>query len=376
MGRKAFIAAALAWAAVLLGCAPANASTQSGGWRIAPVEWNHRAGGGDALSCVTPNWCMSVGPDGTQIWDGQQWSSAQSGKWDFSITALSCSSTWECMLVGYANGDVQQPVAFHWVGHAWVELTPPVQLPDENAFTDVSCPGSSFCVFVGNLDNRALLWQGGTWTSLPFSLPTNADVMRLGSIDCPAVNNCTATAQVHVIGTPAGVMQTVFGHWSGDLWYAGRVLTEGRGPLSLGAISCTTTTSCVAVGRDDEGMVSVSWGDQAPLTVTPVPDSPNKNDQAEQEPDGFEMLTDISCWAPDGCQAVGITNTAPFHRIWDGAIWTSVANPPPTDTVSTTEEASYDVKDIDCYSASFCLTAGAVTYGTLLTQTYFEQYRG
>ena len=127
------------------------------------------------------------------MWDGQQWSSAQSGKWDFRITALSCSSTWECMLVGYSYGDVQQPVAYHWVGHAWVKLTPPVQLPGENSFTDVSCTAMSTCVFVGNLDNRALVWQRGTWTSVPFNLPSGVDVERLSAVDCPAVDDCHAT---------------------------------------------------------------------------------------------------------------------------------------------------------------------------------------
>lgn len=181
---------------------------------------------------------------------------------------------------------------------------------------------------------------------------------------------------MHYAGTPDWSVQTVVANWHGELWYAVALPDNGHGPVSLSAISCATTSNCVAVGNDESGLVGASWRDITGWSLSSIPDAPTKDAQAEQEPNGFQLLTGVSCWEADACQAVGITNTAPFHRVWDGTTWTTVANPPPTGALATTEEASYDVNGIDCYSATFCLTAGDVTYGTLVTETYFEQYRG
>ena len=363
MGRITVCAALFATSTVLLSGAPASAGTlQPSGWQYAKVAATDTVSGGDALSCVTQNWCMSVGSGGTQIWDGQQWSASTTGQPKFDIRALSCFSKWDCMAVGTVIagtgvGEVQSPVAVHWNGTNWTQLDPSVQLPDEPLFTGVSCPATKTCFVTGYLNSRVLLWQNGIWTSQPISLPADATKIDVGDIDCPAVTSCHATAGVHFAGQPSYAVSTGVAHWDGSAWSVELLPDDQYGRVGIGSISCPTTNSCVGVGANQNSdLVGESW-DGTTWHESVIPDSPNKGDQAEQEPDGYQELTSVSCWAVDRCQAVGITNTAPFHRYWNGTTWSSLANPTATDVLAVAGVGIRE-NDIDCVYYTFCLTTG------------------
>ena len=364
MRRTAVVVATFAGASVLLTGTPASADTlQPSGWQYAKSAPTNTVGSGDALSCVTQNWCMSVGTAGTQVWDGQQWSSAGASQLKFDINALSCFSKWDCMVVGSVsaeagtveNGAYEQPVAMHWNGTSWVGLHPPVQLPSEDVFRGVSCPAVKTCVITGDLVDRVLLWQNGTWSSQPIALPDGGMSITVGDIDCPAPTSCHALSVVRFPSTPAYAYgSTAMSSWDGTSWTTELVPDDSRGSVGLSSISCPATTWCMATGADAEAIIGDAW-DGTTWQAKPVPDSPDK--AAEQEPDGYQVITAVSCWTVDRCQAVGITNTAPFHRYWNGTVWSSLANPTVTDVVAAAGVRTSE-NDIDCLYYSFCLTTG------------------
>jgi hypothetical protein len=260
----------------------------------------------------------------------------------------------------YPGGISTVPVVLHWDGVSWKTLspTPTVQLPDEPAFWGVSCPAAKTCIVTGALNNRELLWQNGTWTSLPLELPDGADDIGLDTVDCPAVNVCHAMGFVHFASQPQYKDSPIMGTWDGSAWTTEFVPTDSYGGPHVGLISCPTTTYCVAVGENDRGLISEAW-DGTTWTESWIPDSPNKDDQAEQEPDGYQVLSGLSCWAVGRCQVIGNTNTASFHRIFNGTTWYALANPTDVDLTADTLGSNSDQNDIVCLYASFCLTAGS-----------------
>jgi hypothetical protein len=187
------------------------------------------------------------------------------------------------------------------------------------------------------------------------------------------VTNCHATAAVHFAGQPEFGSSQAMVSWDGTSWSTEILPADQYGGPRLGAISCPAPTWCVAVGANDRGLIGDAW-DGTTWRESWVPDSPNKDDRAEQEPDGFQYLGDVSCWAVNRCQAVGNTNTAPFHRIFNGTTWSSLDNPASTDALGASQEAWYHLGGIDCLYASFCLTSGAMDADIVAEVPYMEQY--
>ena len=348
---------------LLIGTAAHAGPLQQSGWQDAQSA---QSGDQIALSCVSASWCLSVCPGGTQVWDGSAWSQAAAGfSSSFEVAGLSCWSRAHCVVVGRAS----TPVAMRWNGTTWAKLHPPTRHPAETGFNGISCPALKTCVLVGDLASRALRWHNGTWTSQRIPRPSGTTSIHLYAIDCPTVRSCHALGELGY-RTPPRIPKYALLTWTGSSWK-----THVLSGVSLRAISCASAVACVAVGENSTHMIGYSWNGSTWRTSV-VPDSPNKYDNAQLEPNGYEQLTSVSCWAATGCQAVGVTNSAPFHRIWNGQSWSSLANPESTDGTSSTSEATYDVNDIACAGSSSCLTSGGVTYGTVVGQTYMEKYEG
>ena len=372
MRLREFVLAATA-AALLSPVAGASANPlQPSGWQVARAD---QTGEQIALSCPAPSWCMSVGPGGTQIWNGTTWTSAASSfAASFSIRGLSCWSRQGCIVVGSvprpgATGDeAGKPHALRWDGTSWHPLRVPAATIGDTAFNGISCATRKRCMVVGDLANHAYLWRNGTWTTQRIPKPRGTRWIHGYAIDCATATSCQALGEVG-FATPSPLPEYALLSWNGRGWRT-KVMTG----VHLSTISCATTRSCVAVGEDAKHMIGYAWNGSA-WRKSVVPDSPNKYDNAQQEPNGYEQLTGVSCWSATGCQAVGVTNTAPFHRRWNGSSWSSLANPGSTDGTGSSGQASYDVSGIACYDASFCVSAGEVTYGTVVGRTYMERYR-
>jgi len=125
------------------------------------------------VSCVKTTDCTAVG--GVQFpiivhWNGKTWTTplAAGG----GLTAVSCSQTWSCTLVGYPGTARNQPTIEHWNGHKMQPQTPAALAAGISAWlTGISCVSPSSCVAVGNSNTATFAsagpvierWNGTRW---------------------------------------------------------------------------------------------------------------------------------------------------------------------------------------------------------------------
>ncbi len=128
---------------------------------------------------------------------------------------------------------------------SWV----PTILSDSNnsALYGISCPTSGNCVAVGQLSNsQAGLYQevSGTWNSVPVP---NAPNIYFDAVSCADATNCMATGSiVDANYNTHAVIDTL----SGGIWTETTLPDSGSGNsyFTLYGVSCTSDTTCVGVG--------------------------------------------------------------------------------------------------------------------------------
>jgi streptogramin lyase len=145
-------------------------------------------------------------------------------------------------------------------------------------------------------------------------------------------------------------------------------LVENDNP-GLDAVSCASTTSCMAVGEGDPrsfegaGPLAESW-DGTQWTTQPL----FSTGSGERD-----HLKDVSCWSSTECMAVGmntgVEGSRPISELWKGGKWTAEPVPLPEGFVGS------DLRGVSCTSATFCLAVGQrVT--TEVESAYGESWDG
>lgn len=160
----------------------------------------------DAVSCVGGSWCTAVGStsdDGAtwgtlaETWNGTAWSVDGAPDAGFAfLNGVACTSTTDCVAVGYANGPVSTVIE-SFDGTAWTT----VASPDEgygSILDAVSCPSASRCVAVGSYDNAESLIEsssGAAWTITP--TPDPSSQVYLSAMTCPSTAFCVAAGDFY-----------------------------------------------------------------------------------------------------------------------------------------------------------------------------------
>lgn len=356
----------LATAVVLVLGNPASAATMSGSWRVVPDEPTSTTTETTALSCTSATWCLAVGTNATQIWNGLAWRSYL--RTTQPLADVSCAAEQDCTAVGMifvSPGDPRdefpRPIAEHWTSSGWEAMTLPASVMSEDGvLTNVSCPSADDCAAVGLVD-ETLAWDGTSWTVEALPQPTGARAWWLSAVDCPAADDCQGVGQAEMTD---GSYRALAATWDGAAWTTELL----AGSADLTSIDCPTTTSCVAVGASSQLLeypASAVWdGTTWSATTTPY--------DATYE----ALVTDVSCLAPDACLAVGLQDPvtgAPLHLAWDGADWTSVPGPTVSSTIDGTTSYAY-TKGIDCPSSTVCLAVGGVATAGAVGLPYSERW--
>jgi hypothetical protein len=271
--------------------ASGNAINYSGGAWGAPVlvdpgSTDHADlgfGEFDAVSCPTTRFCMAVSNlDGYSIYNGAGWSTIQWPPLGIgnSFHAVSCASATFCDAEVDNFGDQAQ-----WDRGTWTETTEDKNLDVRigQGPSSVSCAPSSnaeYCVYVDNYNNYAV-FDNGTWLDRGSKL--FAAGYAQAEVSCYAVDRCGAIDDSGVAITyngsswstsklvdppvgPAGVptdLSCVTGFCAAGT-IDGKILYENAGswsaPLAVGhahitAVSCASSTFCVAVGPSGHALV-------------------------------------------------------------------------------------------------------------------------
>ena len=139
----------------------------------------------------------------------------------------------------------------------------------------------------------------------------------------------------------------------------GTPVPSGASVWDFTAVSCTSTTSCMAVGNATgllaESLSGSTW------TVVNIPDP------------GAGQLTGISCKSASACEAVGNFSSGgtmeTLAEVWNGGTWTVQSTPNPSGATAS------QLSDVSCKSASSCEAVGQFTSGGA-TKTLAEAWNG
>jgi sugar lactone lactonase YvrE len=283
-----------------------------------------------------------------------------------SCGGVSCASAESCVAVGSRedlNSSTEPGFAERWNGSRWsFESLPTPTLPYVG-MTGVSCASTSACMAVGEgptnpgapqeLKSVADSWEMGKgWSITPVELPNGAKEGGLLAVSCSSSTECVA------VGTTfngEGHLQPYATLWKSGSWTVKSVPNPPEGVNTvLQGVSCPSARSCMAVGFSDSsshGRTAVieSWnGSEWSLGSAKIP----------PETSGFPNgpnLFGVSCTSPGACTAVGWYENA-SHRgslieRWDGKQW-SIQAP-------ANAALNQELTGVSCVSAKTCTATGA-----------------
>jgi hypothetical protein len=310
------------------------------------------------VSCVSTTFCVAVGfefaspttPSLIESWNGSTWSVVPSpdvGKSGGMLESVSCTSVTSCMAVG-SYWD-QQLLIESWDGVTW-SISPPSSPGPESGLSSVSCTSPIDCVAVGSYtppgsayQTLVESWDGSSWSVIPSpNVDSSTTSNSLDHVSCSDPNSCLA------MGVSEGQVasQPLVEHWDGTTW---TVVASPSGTTGYSAVSCTSSTFCMAVGNGPTApyeTVAATWDGES---WTPVP---------SQNPGSvFSQVLGVSCESATDCVLVGdYSNGSGPHTLvetWDGTNWavTTSANP----TLATTSVPLYGVS---CVTATDCAAVG------------------
>jgi hypothetical protein len=251
------------------------------------------------------------------------------------LSGVSCTSTSDCMAVGNL-GTPQNPTKFtlaeHWNGTAWTVVGTP-RTAGGTGLGAVDCTSPSACMAAGfykfNDGTGAQLtlaeqWNGTAWRRV--ATPTPGSSGFLGGVACTSAAACIAVGGHE---TPSVFLVNLSEQWNGTGW---KVLTtpnpRGFGVSTMGGISCPAAAACMGVGSwtDPTGESSFNlaeaWNGTS-WTILRTPDPGSTQNE----------LFGISCTSPSSCMAVGdfqgIGNAMTLAESWNGTSWSVVKTPHP-----------------------------------------------
>src|SRR5438552_2714902 len=137
---------------------------------------------------------------------------------------------------------------------AWT-IQPTVSPGTNSVLKAVSCATANVCMAVGSYtdaqgDSRPLVerWQGGSWTRLP-SPTVSGEQDSLYGASCPTTGQCMAVGAKYVQQNGYIVSWLpLVEQWDGARWHRMEVPIPANSYAGLSAVSCTSTTACMAVG--------------------------------------------------------------------------------------------------------------------------------
>jgi hypothetical protein len=213
-------------------------------------------------------WYSGVTVSLAEGWDGTSWTIQPtpnpSGATDSSLWGVSCTSATACTAVGAyetnASTQTQVALAERWDGTAWtIQTTPNPTGARRSSLSGVSCTSATACTAVGNYKNSAgrqvtlaERWEGTRWTIQATPNPTGDDPFLTG-VSC---TSATCTAVGYFFHGYAYSTKTLAERWDGTSWTIQPTPNpSGARHPSLSGVSCTSPTTCTAVGGPGSAVV-------------------------------------------------------------------------------------------------------------------------
>jgi len=208
-------------------------------------------------------------------------------------------------------------------------------------------------------------FNAGTWSVLPTFNTTNTQTNLLNAVSCPTTTWCMAAGYEESSGHQEPMTQV----YQGGAWSNSNSLTPNAGQnTDATAISCPTTTFCVAVGWSGNNRVpwSETWNGATWALDTSIAPPPMLNGNYE--------LYGVSCPSAAYCTAVGFADTT-VNEIGYVVVSTDGGN-----TWSFVPGAGVNafttLNAVSCTSPTFCSAVGGASLGEEGEITFAEQWNG
>ncbi|MGO8686520.1 MAG: hypothetical protein ACLQT7_04930 [Candidatus Dormibacteria bacterium] len=264
----------------------------------------------------------------------------------------------------YIVGIDALPLGEHWNGSSWTASALPQFSGDpagSYVLDGIACPDAADCWAVGywepdgaagSMQTLIEQWGGSTWTLDTGS--SGGTVGYLNGISCVSASQCYA-AGANYEANPQTML--VVG-WDGSSWQGvtGLPANEGSGDNILDGISCVTASYCWAVGYYYPGsgptqnlFLNLDGGTWTASVVSAAnDDSPSANPNILS---GVSCTSDSSCWAVGTVTVDDLSST--LVDAWDGTSWSLVANTPNGGTDQNSE-----LVGVACADADDCAAVG------------------
>ena len=217
---------------------------------------------------------------------------------------------------------------------------------EENFLNSVSCAGADFCMAAASFGGGVIVqgslaeqWNGSAWsiqdTPNPgFKGSQGHTADSFGDVSCTSPTSCIAVGSA----SGAGSSTTLAESWDGSTWSIQTTPTPDGGG-GLNGVSCVAATSfCMAVGSTPRygSPIAESWNGTT-WNVLNVPDPDSM---------GIAYLAKVSCVSESWCIAVGGSSAGTLAELWDGTSWS---------IQTTLNNSSNEFTDISCSSVSWCM---------------------
>ena len=346
-------------------------------WQLQPpqIPTGAIASNLQTVSCPFVNFCAAVGGDEqtgsvfdavVETWNGKNWIIGTTPNASNSnLSGVSCNGAKACTAVGDAvgAGSTLVSLAERYNGTSWtVQSTPNPAGAVHSFLISVSCASVKTCTAVGfwtdsggNQTPFAEQWNGTNWTLQTTPAPAGAQLAQLNDVSCTSSTSCEAVGSDNT-GTWAEV-------WNGTSWTIQNIATPagGRNPF-VGGVDCTAANACTAVGDFINGSnKAVPLAERWNGSNWSVQNVPAPSGSASE----FSSVSCSTTQSSGGCNAVGFVTkngiSLPMAENWNGSTWAvrPVPSPDPNVTRSTMSSVSCSTL-ITCMGVGFFDTSGGV----------------
>jgi hypothetical protein len=250
----------------------------------------------------------------------------------------------------------------------------------------VACPTTDHCIAVGSSVNgttqQATVHQlietstdAGPWTISSNPQVPSAAGDQLSAVTCTSTTSCVAVGAWY---PSSAIYQTLIETWNGSSWtIVPSPDTSTSQSNLLSAVSCSSADACTAVGYSSGGSANISTG--RPLIETWNGSGWSIATSAATA-SGSDVLNAVSCVSPSFCMAAGVAQLASptnpdnvtFIEEWNGQAWSVVSSLDP----SNPPRSPFDtINGISCSSSTDCFAVG-YGLGTVAIQTLIEHWDG
>jgi hypothetical protein len=258
-------------------------------------------------------------------------------------------------------------LAEYWNGSTWtIQTTPSPVGADQLSLAGVSCISPASCTAVGSYTEGfghasttfplAEYWNGSTWAIQATPSPSSAVDSGLSAVSCTSATSCTAVGSYRSSAAHPLPTLTLAEYWNGSTWTIQSTPALSAYSSELNAVSCTAPDRCTAVGekvfkrRGTDRTLAERW---------------NGTEWGAQQTRGTSgptvgALYGVSCASNTSCTAVGDVASDSGTAVtladsWNGSTWAVQATPNPSGALRSF------LGGISCTSSTNCTAVGAYT---------------